>query len=88
MVFTPGDNIWLYMECQRFKSQRHHKLKPLRYGPCIVVQWIGDNAYCLDFPPQLGILDVVNVNILKHYEPPLLEDNVIVSHHVKSILNF
>jgi hypothetical protein len=31
---------------------------------------------------------VVNVNSLKHYEPPLLEDNVIVSHPVKLIPDF
>jgi hypothetical protein len=88
MVFTPGDKVWFYMEHQHFKSQRHHKLKPLHYGPYIVLQRIGDNAYRLDFPPQLGIHDVVNVNSLKHYEPPLLEDNVTISHPVKLIPDF
>jgi hypothetical protein len=33
MIFTYGDKVWFYMEHQCFKSQRHHKLKPLRYGP-------------------------------------------------------
>ena len=76
------------MERRCFKSQHHHKLKPLGCGPYIFLQHIGDNAYHLDFPPQLGIHDVVNVNNLKHYEPPLLEDNVTVSHHVDLILDF
>jgi len=31
---------------------------------------------------------VVNVNNMKHYEPPLLEDNVIVSHPIKLIPYF
>jgi hypothetical protein len=82
MVFTPSDKVWFYME-----HQRHHKLKPLCYGPYIVLQWITDNSYRLDFPPQLGIHDVVNVNSLKHYEPPLLEDNVTISHHINLILD-
>ena len=31
---------------------------------------------------------MLNVNSLKHYEPPLLEDNVIISHLVKLIPDF
>jgi hypothetical protein len=88
MVFTLGDKVWFYMEHQHFKSQPHHKLKPLCYGPYIVLQHIGNNEYHLEFPPQLGIHDVVNVNSLKHYEPPFLEDNVTISHPIKLIPDF
>jgi hypothetical protein len=88
MVFTPGYKVWFYMEHQHFKYQRHHKIKPILYGPYTVLQRIGDNSYHLEFPSQLGIHDVVNVNSLEHYEPPFLEDNVTVSHHVELIIDF
>jgi hypothetical protein len=88
MVFTPSDKVLFHMERWIFKSQRRHKLKPLRYGLYIVLQQIWNNAHRLDFPPQLGIHDVMNVNNLKHYEPPLLEDNVTISHPVELIPNF
>jgi hypothetical protein len=80
LSFSPGDKVWFHMEHQCFQSQRYHKLKPLCYGPYTVLQQVGDNAYRLDFPPQLGIHDVVNVNSLKCYEPPLLEEEVTISH--------
>ena len=88
MVFTLGDKVWFYMEHQHFKSQPHQKLKPLCYDPYIVLQHIGNNEYRLEFQPQLGIHDVVNVNSLKHYEPPFLKDNVTIYHPIKLIHNF
>ena len=88
MVFTLGDKVRFYMEHQHFKSQPHHKLKPLRYGPYTILQHIGNNAYCLEFTPQLGIHDVVNVNSIKHYEPPFLQYNVTFSHPIKLIPDF
>jgi hypothetical protein len=37
MFFTLDDKVWFYMDIQHFKSQCHHKLKPLSYGPQIVL---------------------------------------------------
>jgi hypothetical protein len=85
--FQPGDKVWLQMDKQCFKG-RHHKLHPLRYGPYTVLDRIGENAYRLDLPPHLGIHDVLNVNNLKLFEPPLLEDTVTVIHLVDNILDF
>jgi hypothetical protein len=87
LVFQPRDKVWLQLDKQRFKGQ-HHKLHPLRYGPYTVLERIGDNAYHLDLPPQLGIHDVLNVNNLKLFESSLLEEVVPVQHLVDNIPYF
>jgi hypothetical protein len=68
------------MESRHFQSQRYHKLKTLWYGPYVILKQVGDKSYHLDFPPQLGIHDVVNVNSMKRYETSLLEEEVTISH--------
>ena len=50
------------------------KLKPIRYGPLRILEKIGNNAFRLDFPSYMKIYDVVNVENLRLYEPPLIED--------------
>jgi len=47
---------------------------------------IGKNDYRLDLPPHLRIHDVLNVNNLKLFEPPLLEGTVTILHLVDNIL--
>lgn len=39
-------------------------------------------------PSQLGIHDVINVNNLKLFEPPLLEESVTIHHLVDNIPDF
>jgi hypothetical protein len=85
MSFQPGDRVWLHLDKKRFKGQ-HHKLLPIRYGPYTILEKIGENAYRLDLPPQLGIHNVINVNHLKLFEPPLLEEPVTITHPVDNIL--
>jgi hypothetical protein len=87
LVFQPGDRVWLSLDKHRFRGQ-HHKLHPLRYGPYTMLERIGENAYRLDLPPQLGIHDVLNVNNLKLFEPPLLEETITVHHPVDNIPYF
>jgi len=87
MSFQPGDKIWLHLDNKRFKGQ-HHKLLIIRYGPYTVLQKIGENAYRLDLPPHLGIHNVINVNHLKLFEPPLLEEPVTITHPVDNIPDF
>lgn len=87
LQFQPGDKVWLQMDKQRFKG-RHHKMHPLRYGPYTVLDCIGENAYQLDLPPHLGIHAIQNINNLKLFEPPLLEDTVTVQHPMDNILYF
>ena len=83
-----GDKVWLHLDKQRFKTQSHHKLKPLRYGPYTILEAIGPNAFRLDLPAQLGIHNVINVNNLKLYEPPQLEDEIAVIHSNDNIPEF
>ena len=83
-----GDKVWLHLDKQRFKTQSHHKLKSLRYGPYTILEAIGPNAFRLDLPAQLGIHNVINVNNLKLYEPPQLEDEIAVLHPDDNIPDF
>jgi hypothetical protein len=88
LSFAPSDKVFLYMERQCFQLECYHKLKPLHYGPYTILQKIGENAYHLDFPPHLGIHDVVNVNSLNHFEPSLVEDEVTISFPSELVPNF
>jgi len=49
---------------------------------------VRETAYKLDLPPQLGIHNVINVNNLKLFEPPLLEEAVTITHPVDNIPYF
>ena len=61
---------------------------PIHYGTYTILDKIGENAYRLDLPPQLGIHDVINVNQMKLFEPPLLEERVTITYPVDNILDF
>ena len=87
LFFQPRDRVWLLLAKNKFKGH-HHKLSPLRYGPYIVLERIGKNAYRLALSTQLGIHDVLKVNNLKLFEPPLLDEAVIVHHPVDNISDF
>ena len=50
------------------------KLKPIRYGAFKILEKIGNNALRLDLPSYMQIYVVVNVENLRLYEPPLIED--------------
>jgi hypothetical protein len=49
-------------------------LKPIRYGPFKILEKIGNNAFCLDLPPYMQMYVVVNVENLRLYESPLIDD--------------
>ena len=87
LSFQLGDHVWLLLDKHRFKGP-HHKLHPLRYGPYVILEKIGENAYHLDLPTQLGIHNVINVNNLKLFEPPILEDAVPITHPMDIIPDF
>ena len=52
------------------------------------MECIGKNAYRLALSTQLGIHDMLKVNNLKLFEPPLLDEVVTVHHLVDNILDF
>jgi hypothetical protein len=73
-TFQFGDEIWLYISKEILKGEGE-KLKPIRYGPFKIIDKIGNNAFCLDFPPYMQMYVVVNVENLKLYEPLLIDDH-------------
>jgi hypothetical protein len=84
--FEVGDEVWLYINKERLKGEGK-KLKPIRYGPFKIVDKIGNNAFRLDLPPYMQMYAVVNVENLKLYDPPLIDDQG--EHvHIPSIYDF
>jgi hypothetical protein len=72
--FQVGDEVWLYISKERLKGEVK-KLKPIRYGPFKIIDKIGNNAFRLDLPPYMQMYAIVNVENLKLYEPPLIDDH-------------
>jgi hypothetical protein len=71
--FQVGDEFWLYISKERLKGEGKN-LKLIRYGPFKIVDKIGNNAFRLDLPPYMQMYAVVNVENLKLYELPLIDD--------------
>ena len=46
----------------------------MRYGPFKILEKIGNNAFKLDLPPYMQIYSVLNVENLRLFEPPLIDD--------------
>jgi hypothetical protein len=62
-------------------------MKPIRYGPFKILKNIGNNAFRLDLPSYMQMHVVVNVENLRLYEPPLIDDQG--EHvHIPSIDDF
>jgi hypothetical protein len=72
-TFQVGDEVWLYISKERLKEEGK-KMKTIRYGPFKILEKIGNNAFHLDLPPYMQMYAVVNVENLRLYEPPLIDD--------------
>jgi hypothetical protein len=59
---------------KRGLKEKVKKLKPIRYGPFKILEKIGNNAFCLDLPPYMQMYSVVNVDNLRLYGLPLIDD--------------
>jgi hypothetical protein len=68
-----GDQVWLYYNNEILQGEGK-KLKPIRYGPFKILDKIGSNAFRLELPPYMKIYSIVNVENLRLYEPPMIED--------------
>jgi hypothetical protein len=71
--FQVGDEVWIYISKERLKGEGKN-MKPIRYGPFKILEKIGNNAFCLELPPYMQMYAVVNVENLRLYEPPLIDD--------------
>jgi hypothetical protein len=63
-----------FTSVRRGLKEKVKKLKPIRYGPFKIIDKIGNDAFHLDLPPYMKMYAVVNVDNLKLYEPPLIDD--------------
>ena len=50
------------------------KLKPTSYVPFKVIKQVGNNAFQLDLPSYMKMYSIVNVENLRLYETPLIDD--------------
>ena len=64
---------WLYISKERLQGEGK-KLKTICYGPFKILEKIGNGAFKLDFPPYMQIYFVINVENLRLFEPPLIDD--------------
>jgi hypothetical protein len=71
-TFRVGDRVWLHLNKERIHSPGKN-IKALQYGRLEVLEKVGDNAYILILPPYIQIYLVVNLDILKLYEPSMLD---------------
>ena len=71
--FQVGDEVWLYISKERLQAEGK-KLKLIHYGPFKILEKIGNNAFKLDLLSYMKIYSIVNVENLRLYEPPLIED--------------
>ena len=60
-------------------------MKHLRYGPYNILKQIGENTFQLDIPACLGLHPVFNVDLLRPYHAPLLEQNDLQTTELEDI---
>ena len=73
--FQEGDEVWLHISKERMQGEGQ-KLKPILYGPFNIIKQVGNNALQLDLPSYIQMYSVVNVEKLRLYEPPSINDPV------------
>ena len=71
--FQVGDEVWLYISKERIQGEGKI-LKPIHYGPFKILENTGNNAFKLDFPSYMQIHSIVDVENLRLFEPPLIDD--------------
>ena len=60
---------------KKIKDQGEGKnIKPILYGPFKIIKQAGNNAFQLELTSYMQIYSVANVENLRLYEPPLIDD--------------
>ena len=70
--FQVGDQFWIHLKKYQFIGP-YKNLNPLCYGPYIVLEKIGENAFKLSIYSYLGMHLTFNVDLLQPYHASLLE---------------
>ena len=50
------------------------KIKTICYGPLKIIKQVGNNAFQLELPSYMQLYSFDNVENLRFYEPPLIDD--------------
>jgi hypothetical protein len=59
--FDVGDLVWIYLSRDRYPLGTYNKLKPRKFGPCQILEKMGNNAYRVQLPDDMNITNVFNV---------------------------
>ena len=72
-MFQEGDEVWLQIRKERMQGEGKN-IKPIHYFPFKIIQQVRNNAFQLDLPSYIQMYSVDNVENLRSYEPPLIDD--------------